>query len=42
MPAKKFSVDQIIGKLRKHEKLQGQGLTPGRCAGDSIRDREAF
>ena len=27
MPAKKYSVEQIIAKLREHEKLQGQGLT---------------
>jgi hypothetical protein len=27
MPAKKDSVEQIIAKLREHEKLQGQGLT---------------
>jgi hypothetical protein len=27
MPAKKYSVEQIVAKLREHEKLQGQGLT---------------
>lgn len=25
MPAKKYSVEQIVAKLREHEKLQGQG-----------------
>lgn len=25
--AKKYSVEQIVAKLREHEKLQGQGLT---------------
>ena len=25
--AKKYSVGQIVAKLREHEKLQGQGLT---------------
>jgi hypothetical protein len=27
MPAKKYSVEQIIAKLREHEKPQSQGLT---------------
>ncbi|MGH2554371.1 MAG: hypothetical protein ACRDHO_01460 [Actinomycetota bacterium] len=27
MPAKKFSVEQIVAKLREAERLQGQGLT---------------
>jgi len=27
MPAKRYSVEQIIAKLREAEKLQGQGLT---------------
>jgi hypothetical protein len=25
MPAKKYSVEQIVAKLREHEKLQGVG-----------------
>jgi hypothetical protein len=25
--AKKYSVEQIVAKLRQHEKVQGQGLT---------------
>ncbi len=30
--AKKYSVEQIVAKLREHEKLQGQGLTiPQAC-----------
>jgi transposase len=32
MPAKRFSVEQIVAKLREAEKLQGQGLTiPQAC-----------
>ena len=27
MPGKKFTVEQIVAKLREAEKLQGQGLT---------------
>jgi transposase len=27
VPAKKYSVEQIVAKLREAEKLQGQGLT---------------
>ena len=27
MPTKKYSVEQIVAKLREHEKLQGQGFT---------------
>jgi hypothetical protein len=26
MPAKLYSVEQIVAKLREHEKLQGQGV----------------
>jgi len=26
MPATKYSVEQIVAKLREHDKLQGQGL----------------
>jgi hypothetical protein len=31
MPAKRYTVEQIVAKLREHEKLQGQGLTIPRC-----------
>ena len=27
MPNRKYGVEQIVAKLREHEKLQGQGLT---------------
>ena len=27
MPAKRFSVEQMVAKLREAEKLQGQGMT---------------
>jgi putative transposase len=27
MPSKKYSVEQIVSKLREAERLQGQGLT---------------
>jgi hypothetical protein len=29
MPARKFTVEQIIAKLREAERLQGQGLSIG-------------
>jgi hypothetical protein len=39
MPAKKYSVEQIVAKLREHEKLQGQGLTiPQACKRIGIAD----
>lgn len=32
MPAKRFSVEQIVAKLREAERLQGQGMTiPQTC-----------
>jgi hypothetical protein len=32
MPAKQYSVEQIVAKLRGHAKLEGQGLTvPQAC-----------
>jgi len=32
--AKRYSPEQIVAKLREHEKLQGQGLTiPASCIG---------
>ena len=40
MPAKKYSVEQIVAKLREHEKLQGQGLTiPQACKRIGISDQ---
>ena len=27
VPARKYTVEQIVANLREHEKLQGQGLT---------------
>ncbi len=38
--AKKYSVEQIVAKLREHEKLQGQGLTiPQACKRIGISDQ---
>ena len=32
MPGKRYSVEQIVAKLREAERLQGQGMTiPGVC-----------
>jgi hypothetical protein len=43
MPAKKYSVEQIIAKLREHEKLQGQGLTiPQACKRIGISDQTFY
>lgn len=43
MPAKKYSVEQIVAKLREHEKLQGQGLTiPQACKRIGISDQTFF
>jgi hypothetical protein len=43
MPNKKYSVEQIIVKLREHEKLQGQGLTiPQACKRIGISDQTFF
>ena len=43
MPAKKYSVEQIIAKLREHEKLQGQGLTVVQaCKRIGISDQTFF
>jgi putative transposase len=43
MPNKKYSVEQIIAKLREHEKLQGQGLTiPLACKRIGISDQTFF
>ena len=43
MPAKKYSVEQIVAKLREHEKLQGQGLTiPLACKRIGISDQTFY
>ena len=43
MPAKKYSVEQIVVKLREHEKLQGQGLTiPQACKRIGISDQTFY
>ncbi len=43
MPARKYSVEQIIAKLREHEKLQGQGLTVVQaCKRIGISDQTFF
>jgi hypothetical protein len=40
MPAKRFSVEQIIAKLREAEKLQAEGLTiPQTCKRLQISDQ---
>ncbi len=41
--AKKYSVEQIVAKLREHEKLQGQGLTiPQACKRIGISDQTFY
>src|SRR5258708_39692530 len=43
MPAKKYSVEQIVAKLREHEKLQGQGLTiPQACKRTGVCDQTFY
>jgi hypothetical protein len=43
MPAKKYSVEQIVAKLREHEKLQGQGLAiPQACKRIGISDQTFY
>ncbi|MGB2938785.1 MAG: transposase [Candidatus Dormiibacterota bacterium] len=43
MPAKRYSVEQIVAKLREHEKLQGQGLTiPQACKRIGISDQTFY
>src|SRR5947209_11816399 len=43
MPAKRFSVEQIVAKLREAEKLQGQGLTiPQSCKRLGISDQTFY
>ena len=43
MPAKRYSVEQIVAKLREAEKLQGQGLTiPQSCKRPGISDQTFY
>lgn len=43
MPAKRYSVEQIVAKLREAEKLQGQGLTiPQTCKRLGISDQTFY
>ncbi len=43
MPAKRYSVEQIVARLREHEKLQGQGLTIAQaCKKIGISDQTFF
>lgn len=43
MPARKYSVEQIVAKLREAEKLQGQGLTIAQvCKRLQISDQTFF
>lgn len=43
MPAKRYPVEQIVAKLREHEKLQGQGLTiPQACKKLGISDQTFY
>jgi hypothetical protein len=40
VPSKRYSVEQIVAKLREAEKLQGQGLTiPQSCKRLGISDQ---
>ena len=43
MPGKKFTVEQIVAKLREAERLQGQGLTiPQLCKRLQISDQTFY
>ena len=43
MPGEKFSVEQIVAKLREAERLQGQGLTiPQLCKRLQISDQTFY
>ena len=43
MPAKRFTVEQIVAKLREAEKLQGQGMTiPQSCKRLGISDQTFY
>lgn len=43
MPAKRYSVEQIVAKLREAERLQGQGMTvPQVCKKLGISDQTFY
>ena len=43
MPARKFTVEQIVAKLREMERLQGQGLSiPAGCKRLGISDQTFY
>ncbi len=43
MPSKRYSVEQIVAKLREAERLQGQGLTiPQLCKRLGISDQTFY
>ena len=43
MPSRKYSVEQIVAKLREAERLQGQGLTIAQmCKRLGISDQTFF
>jgi putative transposase len=43
MPAKRFTVEQIVAKLREAERLQGQGMTiPQSCKRLGISDQTFY
>ena len=43
MPARRFTVEQIVAKLREAEKLQGQGMTiPQSCKRLGISDQTFY
>jgi transposase-like protein len=43
MPSKRFSVEQIVAKLREMERLQGQGLTiPQACKRIGVSDQTFY
>lgn len=43
MPGKRYSVEQIVAKLREAERLQGQGMTiPQVCKRLSISDQTFY
>jgi putative transposase len=43
MPARRYSVEQIVAKLREMERLQGQGLTiPQACKRIGISDQTFY
>jgi len=43
MPARKYSVEQIIAKLREMERLQGEGLSiPAACKRIGISDQTFY